>query len=160
LIKIFWIIGVVILILFAGFKRSEGEWYIDLLPQELGVETSYIEDGESGLREGCGIVIFYLTQETIKKINTEKLGYFRNARISRKHDRRYGEWKMTPLSPKSENAVEEIGTGLNCAKSIDKNLEKEISRAMYEEGGYYTFGTESTILILPVVGIVVFGYFG
>ncbi len=140
----------VILCLFITFKVFEWNWYKSLLPDDIEVKTFYIYGGEAGLREGCGASVFYLTDRAQKDLREKGINYFKTP----------SEWKQTPLVPKGENAVEEIGTGLSCAKYISESLKDKIGRAQEKEGGYYKFGHESTILVLPELGIAVYGYFG
>lgn len=148
-----------LLVLYLLFKGFEREHFRQVLPVELEPAGLVLIDGISGLREGCGVVVWRLGEASASGLRREGLAYLRGARQARGHDDvyyRYGPWQATPL-PAAQNA--EGWLPLGCADA-ESALQARILRAAQEPGGYYSEKPEGVLLVLPAERLIVFGYDG
>lgn len=58
---------------YAGFRVWETSWYKGLIPAALEVDGTVLIDGQSGIREGCGVAIFKLTDPALARIRSSGL---------------------------------------------------------------------------------------
>lgn len=58
---------------YAGFRVWETSWYKGLIPAALEVDGTVLIDGQSGIREGCGVAILKLTDPALARIRSSGL---------------------------------------------------------------------------------------
>jgi hypothetical protein len=149
------------------WKYSQN-FYKGRLPEKLELSGSALILDESDLREGCGIIVFKLSEHTLDQINQKKLKFFNGLTKARdyylndnkyNHHYSYQEWKETPVEESSKN--KHFWSGFSCAKRrLDKNLSKNILLEANSKGSYYTGHSEGQLLVIPRIGIIVLSFFG
>jgi hypothetical protein len=55
-------------------------WYLKIVPGEIGTTYPVYIGSQSDFREGCGVAIFRLDRATTQRINAEGIGFLANAR--------------------------------------------------------------------------------
>jgi hypothetical protein len=133
--------------------------YRDSIPDELELADLVFQDGQSGIREGCGTAIFRLSDQTLSYVRSEGLAFLQSARSERKgrYDRppkQYQTWKATPTGKD-----EYIFQGCSSQDGSPKVLSDAI-RAAAKDGAYYTRGHEIDLVIVPSLGILVLSHNG
>jgi len=109
--------------------------------------------------DSCGGGIFKLSKSTLKNIELEGLSFFEDATKSRsrKHHPRTWNWKKTPVP--STWTSEGAWIGLACISSSNTNkLIRKITKTVESPGSYYAGSPNSTLLVLPKLGLVVYDY--
>jgi hypothetical protein len=163
-----------IFVLASYFVLSDLYWkysqsfYKGRLPEKLELSGSALILDEFGLREGCGIVVFKLSEHALNQINHKELKFFDGLTKARdyhlkdnryNHHYSYQEWKETPVEESSEN--KNFWFGFKCAeRRLDKNLSKNIVLGASSKGSYYTGHSEGQLLVIPRIGIIVLSYSG
>ncbi|WP_156820220.1 hypothetical protein [Synechococcus sp. PCC 7336] len=137
-----------------------------ILPEKIEVSDVYRNKISSGISEGCGAVIFTLTEEILEEINNQGLIFFNDATRARGSTRSnsryylYQRWQGTPLKQSANNT--NFWAGMSCAKNLglEESLYEEIVLAMRTTGSYYTGHYEGQLVVIPRLGLVVFSYAG
>ena len=135
-------------------------WYIGKIPANIEIVDTILISGESGFREGCGLAIFKLSEDTIKKIKTKGLSALKDARQARKysdHFRVYSEWGETSYQWTDDGMTlkDRWLLGSMCA-NIDMVLSKDINAALKSPGSFYATIHEAGTIVIPNLGIVFF----
>ena len=152
-----------LLLLYVSYKLFERRDAIAALPAQLEVDGVVMIGGESGFREGCGVVVLRMSSDMRVRLRREGLVMLQEARQARgypdRHHYRYQPWQATPIEVLEADSGSPIMLGLDCADA-DDDLTSRIGRASREEGGYYSERNEGILLLLPREGLIVYGYFG
>jgi len=147
-----------------AFRSSERSWYEGLLPLGVKVESILALDTVSGIREGCGAVIFELDPEAVRSFRRDGLSALADARQARDHSEPYfsfEEWSETPYRESGNGTTLKdrwLG-GLDCA-ALNPDLAKTIDEALRSKGSFFSRSEESGLIILPAAGIVVLSFDG
>ncbi|MHC5824626.1 MAG: hypothetical protein ACYT04_54480 [Nostoc sp.] len=154
------IIFSIILTIYVAWSAFNYYWYSNLIPAKIGITYAIHIRGESGLREGCGVAIFRLSDAIADAISRKRLDFFNDVIYSRKSKDRYytySSWKETPVP----NSWTSEGTwpGLGCS-GASRSLLSQILLAASKKGSYYSSKDEAEILVIPSFKLVVFSYFG
>lgn len=136
-----------------GYRSFEARWYVQAIPAEIEVGQAVAIDGEWGIREGCGVAIFRLTEAARERIQLHGLEALSGARKGRGRPEynAYEAWVATPVPRQLR--------GIACARLPDA-LTGRIHRALSTPGNYITHGYEFDLLIIPQQRLVVYGYMG
>lgn len=144
---------------FMAYYSMQCYWYSQAIPAkiELAYPVSLYEEG--GFREGCGTVVFKITDHTQKSLQREGISFLGNATEARGHAGdayyHYAAWQPTPAPASWSND----GGWLLC-HGLDDETQRKISLALQSPGAYYTEKQEGTLLVIPSLGYVVFSFFG
>lgn len=139
-----------------SFKAYERDWYRQKIPPEILTGDAVLIDGESGFREGCGVAIFKLADETKSKIAAHGM-------IALDSESSHGQsaWTQTPYIITGDGLTLEdrwmAGTG--CAR-MDVELSKTLSDALVKPGAFVKKLHESAVIVIPTAGIVALVYVG
>ena len=139
-----------------GLEHVQVEGYRKAVPPEFGrVDVEY-HDGQSGLREGCGFVVFRLPSATVSRIRNEGLTFLQSARRGRGGQRyqQYGPWKTTPAG-----GHEDLLRGIGCAQK-GSEWSQRVAGHILSEGAFFTTGHEVDLVVIPSLGLLVYSYFG
>jgi hypothetical protein len=142
-----------------GCSHYQTGIYRDSIPDDLELEEVVFQDGQSGIREGCGTAIFRLSDKTLSYVRSEGLAFLQSARSGRKGrfdqpPKQYQTWKVTPTGK-----GEYIFQGCSNQDESPKVL-SEAMRAANKDGAYYTRGHEIDLVIIPSLGILVLSHNG
>ncbi|UJB17331.1 MULTISPECIES: hypothetical protein [Lysobacter] len=155
-------IACVLLSLYITWCLWEAWWMAGVIPEPIGISYPTFIEGESDLREGCGVAIFRLDRASADAITKQGLRYFDNARYSRKshdHYHTFEPWRPTPHAPDLNDDQSLLSLGLYCAHA-DMALSEELEQAVREPGNFYTNGPEKVLVIFPKKRLIVLAYFG
>ena len=144
---------------FIAHEAFQYYWYAKAIPYKVGITYPISTYSETGFREGCGTIVFKLSDNTVETIKKERLKFFVGATQGRGHpdDRyyRYEEWKETPL-PSSWTSE---GSWMLCSGLSHSDHSKIVSAAK-SQGAYYTTKHEGQLVLIPSLGYIVFSFFG
>lgn len=150
---------------YAGFRVWETSWYRGMIPAAIEVDGTVLIDGQSGIREGCGVAIFKLTEPALARIRFSGLAAVAAAHEAREHPGEhyftFGEWRETPYVTAGDGLTlrDRWLTGLSCA-SMDEKLRQDIGKAMSARGSFYSTSQESGLMVIPALGLAVLSYEG
>lgn len=150
---------------YAGFRVWEITWYKGLIPVAFEVDGTVLIDGQSGVREGCGVAIFKLTDPALARIRSSGLAAVAAAHEPRDHPGvhyfTFGEWRETPYVTTGNGLTlsDRWLSGLSCA-SMDAELREDIDKALRTGGSFYSTSKESGLIVIPALGLVVLSYEG
>jgi hypothetical protein len=121
------------------------------LPLELDVAEEVFSAESGGLREGCGVFVYRLTEASRADLAKKGLAKLRSARSGRvdANYHRYNEWKSMPTDFDVR--------GQSCV-DVPTDIAAMISQAL--KSGFVTRGYEFDLLVDPVTGIVVYSFNG
>jgi hypothetical protein len=143
-----------------SFKHYQRIYFEKKIPSVFGVlESVVIQEDTSigvGRAEGCGVAIFRLSDDVVRKINAEKLALFENATIARGHRDHYHTYKPWNKTPVPTNWTNE-GSWIHC---FEDKLHRVILKGATTYGSYYTTNPEGELLVLPSLRLVVFSFNG
>jgi hypothetical protein len=109
--------------------------------------------------ESCGGGVFRLSKSTINAIESEGLDFFKDATQSRNRKNRYPtwHWQRTPVPDTwTSNGA---WPALFCITNGNTSrLIRRITKTSELPGSYYAGSPNSTLLVLPKLGLVVYGY--
>lgn len=149
----------IFLLPFAATEAFQYYWFAKAIPEKIGITYPVSIKDEGGFREGCGTVVFKVSDSTLEAIKKEGLNFFSGATQGRGHLSepyyQYAEWKETPVPP---SWISE-GSWLLCTSLSDSELSKIVSAAK-EHGAYFTKKDEGELVLIPSLGYVVFSFFG
>ncbi|MBC9248981.1 hypothetical protein A9179_01705 [Pseudomonas alcaligenes] len=148
-----------LLVLYLGFKFVERQFSIASLPASIEPAGVVLIGGESGLREGCGVVVLRMAPALQRRLARQGLAALEEARQARGYPDEayysYAPWQPTPVPDEDS----QVALGLNCAEA-DEALSQRINRAQNSPGAFYSSKDEGLLLVIPEEGLIVFGYFG
>jgi hypothetical protein len=73
----------VLLLPFILYKGYEYYWFTKVIPEKIGITYAVSIEEESALREGCGTVVFKVSDSTLEAIKKEGIHFFAEARQGR-----------------------------------------------------------------------------
>lgn len=154
------LIAILVVAPIKGCEFMQVALYKDAIPLQLELDQLVYHDEENDLREGCGVSIFKLSDKTLNQINGLGLAYLATATLGRDGDayHLYKPWLATP-QPGKMGHEHELLRGSQCIDN-PPDIWKEIEKATYEGGAYFTTGYEQDIVIVPKLGVLVFSYNG
>ncbi len=150
---------------YAACRVWETTWYEGLIPAEIEINGTVLIDGQSGFREGCGVAIFKLTDPMVARIRSSGLTVLTEAHEARSQPGdqyfRFGAWKETPyfFAGDGLTLADRWLNGMGCA-SLSQELRQNIAQAMNMRGSFYSTSSESGLLVIPQLGLVVLAYDG
>lgn len=134
-------------------------WYAKAIPEKIGITYPVSTYAETGLREGCGTIVFKLSDSTLAMIRKDGLAFFAGVTDGRGHPGdpyyRYAEWKRTPLPPSWTSE----GSWMPCS-GLSHSDHAKIVAAAKSEGAYYTTKDEGQLVLIPSLGYIVYSFFG
>ncbi len=134
-------------------------WYSKAIPEKIGITYPVSMHDETGGREGCGTIVFKLSDRTLEMIKKDGLSFFVDATSGRGHPGEryyhYAEWKQTPLPPSWTSE----GSWMFCS-GLSPGEHSKIVAAAKSQGAYYTTKHEGELVLLPSLGYIVFSFFG
>ena len=167
-------IVVILLAPFLAYEVFQYCWYAAVLPSQIKITYPVSIGDESGFREGCGVAVFKVSDETIEDIQKNGLKFFDGAtqgrgfpkpkeplsfsdhkKLSDYSYHTYETWKETPVPP---NWVSE-GSWFMCSV-IRHDVAREIIKAAKLPGSFYTTKREGELVVIPSLGYIVFSYNG
>jgi hypothetical protein len=149
---------------YTSWRLFESRWYVGILPASLEVSETVIVSGNSDPREGCGVAIFRLNQDTLKEIQTKGLVALESARQARKDNSSYhsfSTWTETPhqLTGDGLTLKDRWLNGIVCA-NLRAELQDVIDRALGVRGSYYATDAEGGLIVIPGENLLVYSYEG
>ncbi|MBU2713293.1 hypothetical protein, partial [Zooshikella harenae] len=66
-----------------GWVVFEDYWYRQFIPKEIGLSYRLSIGSDSGIREGCGVAVFKLSDDTYQQISNEGIRFFENIQQAR-----------------------------------------------------------------------------
>lgn len=167
-------IVVILLSPFLAYEIFQYYWYAAVLPSQIKVTYPVSIGDESGFREGCGVAVFKVSDETIEAIQNGGLKFFDGAtqgrgypkpkeplsfsdhrKLSDYYYHTYENWKETPVP---QSWVSE-GSWFMCSV-IRREVARKIVIAAQKSGSFYTTKPEGQLIVIPSLGYVVFSYYG
>ncbi|MGI0117843.1 hypothetical protein [Zooshikella sp. RANM57] len=143
-----------------GWVVFEDYWYRQFIPKEIGLAYRLSIGSDSGFREGCGVAVFKLSDETYQQISHEGISFFKNiqqARGSSDYSHSYGDWSATPR--KDWTRDEDIYWGF-CGGNLSESLQSLIIHRGKQEGSFYAFSHEAWLMIIPQEKLVIYSHNG
>jgi hypothetical protein len=144
---------------FIAHETIQYYWYAKAIPGKFSITYAVSIYAEGGFSEGCGTIVFKLSDNTVETINKEGLKFFVGATEGRGHpgdrDYRYAEWKETPLPPSWTSE----GSWMPCSGLSHSDHLKIVSAAK-SGGPYYTTKDEGQLVVIPSLGYIVLSFFG
>lgn len=153
------------LILVAGYGAwtlFQWNWYLKIVPAEIGTTYPVYIGSQSDFREGCGVAIFRLDRATTLKIQAEGLRFLASARHSRgseDHYHTFEEWQPTPHPGDVEDDQSILTHGLVCSGAWSY-LSTPLEDAVRVPGSFYVFGPEKVIVVIPSERVAVLAWNG
>lgn len=139
-----------------------------VLPKEIEVSKIISTHEKIGLGQGCGIIIYKISQHTIDQINQQGLNFFENSKVARGSESSekqspyyfYQDWRKTPIQENKNN--KNFWSGLSCAnqQNLNKSLFEKIIQEATAGNSYYTGHYEGQLVVIPSMQIAIFTYSG
>lgn len=150
------ILTLLVLLPIKGCNHWQVELYRKAIPPQFELGEIVYHDERSDLREGCGVAIFRLSEESLARIHREGLTYLESARLGRDGVpyHQYQSWKATPAA-KEEN----LFRGAHCVEE-EHELLKHAQRFRRKEGAFFTTGPEQDLVLIPSLGVLIFSHNG
>lgn len=155
-------IAVVLVAGYGIWTAFQWNWYLKIVPEEIGTIYPVYIGSRSDLREGCGVAIFRLDRATTRRINAEGLEFLDNARHSRAwkdHYHTFDEWRPTPHPGDVEDDQSILTYQLACSGAWSY-LSDPLEHSVRIPGSFYAFGPEKVIVIIPSERVAVLGWNG
>jgi hypothetical protein len=130
------------------FYAWQEHWYRGFIPRPIRTTGALGISGEAGLRGGCGVAIFRLSNETRDAIRTRGLAFLGPVRRAERTS--YDPWQETPVRS-------ELLVGMACA-NVGRSLSDAVYEGVSKPGSYVAMGRSSTLLVIPDSKLVVFSY--
>ncbi len=139
-----------------GCDYLQVQMYRKAIPPQFELLDTLYHDETSGFREGCGVAIFRLSDESIARIHRGGLAYLESARLGRVGTPyyQYQPWTATPAAKQ-----EDLFRGAHCVKNAPALLQ-QAQRLVGKKGAFYTTGPEHDLVLVPYLGLIIFSYNG
>lgn len=171
--RLFFVIVLVgtIVALYSWYKNYEQTFYLNHVPQEMGVSKILYQTTESwGFGPGgneTGIIVYELPESSAKTIKNTGIDYFSILSLEdtprNEYIRQCSEWSETPMKNDANSSwilgdfLDQYGFGI----AVDSGIEKKVNSAVSKSGSYFTNCQGSIILIvIPEINKVVMVYAG
>lgn len=142
-----------------AYEAYQYHWYSKAIPEEIGITYPVSTYDESGGREGCGTIVFKLSDHTLELIKKDGLSFFDGVTAGRGHPGeryyQYAQWKQTPLPPSWTSE----GSWMLCS-GLSHSQHSKIVAAAKSEGAFYTTKHEGELVLIPSLGYIVYSFFG
>lgn len=166
----FIVVACIILIPYGLLNNYEKTYYLDYIPQEMGVSKILYQETDSwGFGPGgneTGVVVFELPENSAKTIENAGIDFFnvisREDTQRNKYIRECGEWQESPLGDTNSSwtlnsFLDRYGFGI----AVDEGIEKEINLVASKKGSYFTGCSGGAVIIVaPKIKKVFFVYAG
>jgi hypothetical protein len=147
-----------------GWRTYSLASHQDVLPPSIEVTALVSARERTGLvREGCGGIIFQLSEPTVAAIERQGLAFFAGATQARGHSLpsdsyyRYAQWRETPVP--AGWLSDGLPPSFNCMDN-ERAVDAAILEALKSPGSYFTTKPEAMLLVIPKREIAVFAYAG
>ncbi len=150
-----------VLVVYMAYKLFQWQWYLGALPAQIEVDgvVSIAESG--GIREGCGAAVFALSRGTLDRLQDRGMAALTDARQGRERSgthSAFGAWHETASTGREGEADLRL-SGMDCG-GLDEALQQRIFAAVAQPGSYFTSASESSLIVIPSLQIVVFSFIG
>lgn len=158
----------VLLGIYFSFQLYSPFFYKKAIPAQIEIDKVLKIKSESGFRDGCGGVIFKISDSTKNEVLKNGLNFLDKDLYGRGYKGQkdqyyytYESWVETPVTIK-----EGIASGLNCLLQKPNHIEDDsefapiVRNAVKQKGSYYTKKEEGELLLIPSVGLLFFAYSG
>lgn len=144
-----------------AYKLFQWQWYLGAVPMQIEVDGVVSVVDSSGFREGCGAAVFEMSKGMQERLQEQGAAALADARQGRNRSGAYsafGTWRET-------SAIEHGGepalhlSGMDCG-GLDDELQQQIFSAVAKPGSYYATASESGLIVIPSLQIVVFTFLG
>lgn len=163
--KYFFSISVILLALgYGAFAVYENYFYLKAIPAQIEIQGILKKKSKGFIRESCGGVIFQLSKSAITEVrkggikflnkNLHGRGYQDENNRSRAYYT-YKPWKETPVQLGLDSSP-----GLGCLLDGDEDMAKKILSSAESNGSFHTDKSETHLLLIPDLGLLVYAYFG
>lgn len=149
------------LVVYLACKLFQWQWYLGALPVQIEVDGVVSIADSGGIREGCGAAVFALSRGTLDRLQDEGIAALADARQGRERTGAYtafGAWRETPSTGREGEADLHL-SGMDCG-GLDEALQQRVFGALAQPGSYYASASESSLIVIPSLQIVVFSFFG
>lgn len=169
-IVFFLFLGAVITLPYLVFKQKEETFYLEHIPQEMGVSKILYKKTESwGFGPGgneTGVVVFELPENSAQTIESGGTDFFnvisKDDTPRNEYIRKCGDWQESPLSDAKTSWT--LGRFLNqygFGVTVDQAIENEINLAASTKGSYSAGCAGGAVIIVsPKIKKVFFLYAG
>ena len=165
-------IVVILLAPYLAYEVFQYYWYAAVLPSQFKITYPVSIGDEWGFREGCGVAVFKISDETIEDIQKNGLNFFDGAtqargltkpkeslsssvRLSDYSYHTFKTWQETPVPPDWLNE----GSWFMCSVIRD-DVAREIVKAAKLPGSFYTTMHEGELVVIPSLGYIVLSFYG
>ena len=180
------ILVIIVFLTFTAYKVYEYKFYIDFVPDELGVyNILYTKSEVWGLGPGgwdTSLYIYELPEEAARNIEKQGINYFKllpsNVQKGSDWQGYYPQWNETPVRVEQEvldrmsegdkaiysNKVPEIypkpGPETPYSIQVDPQIEKLTDDSSSQAGNFYAYGRIGIIIVNPKLRRVIFAHSG
>jgi hypothetical protein len=141
-------------------------FYTGVLPAQIKVDGVHSMRVQEGVREGCGAVVFDMSDDLAKALMDDApnaLAHAIQARAYPNHRAHaYGPWAPTPYrehNPDGTALEDRWLSGLSCA-ALPDDLAQAIQGALDSPGAYVATSAEGGIIVIPARKLVVLAFMG
>jgi hypothetical protein len=151
--------ALIFLLPFISNEAFQYYWFAKAIPEKIGITYPISINQDIGFREGCGTVVFKVSDRTLDAIKKDGLKFLSGATQGRGHPGesyyQYAEWKETPVPPSWTSE----GSWMGCS-SLSHSEHSKIISAAKNSGAYYTDKHEGELVLIPSLGYIVFSFLG
>lgn len=159
-------LGILLLaiIVFGGtwYQRNHREverLYLNAVPVEVETtENARISFRKPFLDDPCGIAIFTLSERTRERIAKEGIQFFKSVVTPRGYPFNQYDFSAWQPTPAPNLMGDSILYGMSCASFTMAPNESDLVKALHSPGSYVSKGTNKALLVIPELGIVVYGF--
>jgi hypothetical protein len=131
----------------------------DAFPENIELSNLILDEGD--WVQGCGIIVFAISNTTAHKIDQGGIAFFEQSMVSRNKQNHY-RWQEAPIK-NEENAdgsfVNKHLPGFSCAKSeVADEYKLIVNENMKIRGSYYARNADRHLVVIPSRQLVIFEY--
>ena len=151
------VLALLVLLPLKACDHWQVQLYREAIPPPFELMEVVYHDERSDLREGCGVAIFRLSEESLARIHHGGLPWLESARLGRDGTpyHHYQPWKATPAAQEEDK----LFRGIHCVDGGPPLLE-QARHAIRREGAFFTTGPEHDLVLVPSLGVIVFSHNG